>query len=202
MIIGLDFDNTIVGYDALFYKVAKERALVTDQVEVNKISVRDHLRKINQEAVWTEMQGYVYGFRLGEANSYPGVRQFFHWAAQSGHIINIISHKTRYPFLGPKYDLHEAARLWIKNNLNDECEIIIHEKNIFFEATKEEKLERINSVGCDVYLDDLPEILLADMFPDKTKRFLFDPDKKYNVHLNSDLQIINSWNDFKNILIA
>jgi len=39
---------------------------------VSKLAVRDHLRGIDQEDVWTEMQGYVYGARMDEAAMYPG----------------------------------------------------------------------------------------------------------------------------------
>ena len=48
MLIGLDFDNTIVSYDALFYKVAIEQKVVPASLPVNKVAVRDHLRSINK----------------------------------------------------------------------------------------------------------------------------------------------------------
>ena len=67
MRIGLDFDNTIVSYDALFHKVARERDCVPAATPVNKVAVRDYLRGVNQEDVWTAMQGYVYGARMDEA---------------------------------------------------------------------------------------------------------------------------------------
>ena len=44
MRIGLDFDNTIVSYDALFHRVAREQDVVPANTPVNKIAVRDHLR--------------------------------------------------------------------------------------------------------------------------------------------------------------
>jgi len=28
----------------------------------------------------------------------------------------IVSHKTQFPYLGPKYDLHEAALAWLTKN--------------------------------------------------------------------------------------
>ena len=43
MIIGLDFDNTIVSYDSLFHKVSVEQNLINEIFEVNKIKIRDYL---------------------------------------------------------------------------------------------------------------------------------------------------------------
>ena len=53
MRIGIDFDNTIVSYDELFHKVAVEQALVSN-MQI-KLAVRDYLRKIDNEPVWTEL---------------------------------------------------------------------------------------------------------------------------------------------------
>ena len=71
MLIGLDFDNTIVSYDALFHKVAVEQALVPSDLPKSKLMVRDYLRKVNNETAWIEMQG-VYGARMVDAAAYPG----------------------------------------------------------------------------------------------------------------------------------
>lgn len=201
MIIGLDFDNTIVSYDALFHKVAAEKGLVAEGVAINKVAVRDHLRKAGQEPVWTEMQGYVYGARLDEAVSYPNVRSFLRWSLEQGHSINIVSHKTRHPFIGPKYDLHDSAMSWIGKHLVDQYGSLVGSDNIFFEPTKEDKISRIKDLGCEVFLDDLPEIFLATKFPDQTRRFLFDPENNYTKEQYSSLNIVRDWEEFKNYLI-
>jgi hypothetical protein len=49
MIIGLDFDNTIVSYDSLFHKVSLEQNLINEIFEANKIKIRDYLRAVNKE---------------------------------------------------------------------------------------------------------------------------------------------------------
>ena len=51
MIVGVDFDNTIVAYDALFHRVASERGLIPATVAATKIAVRDALRASGQEAI-------------------------------------------------------------------------------------------------------------------------------------------------------
>jgi FMN phosphatase YigB (HAD superfamily) len=176
MHIGLDFDNTIVSYDALFHKVALEGGWVPAEVAVSKVSVRDHLRSIDKESIWTEMQGYVYGARMDEALAYPGVLDCLRWARDQGITVSIVSHKTRHPFLGKPYDLHAAAAHWIDLYLQDAKGPLVKSEQVYFELTKDSKVKRIADIGCTVYVDDLPEILLAQTFPASTRKILFDPD--------------------------
>lgn len=193
MRIGIDFDNTIVSYDALFHRVALEQGLVPPDLPPSKVSVRDHLRRIDKEDLWTEMQGYVYGARMDEAAMYPGVLEFFHWARHNAVAVAIVSHKTRHPFLGPKYDLHAAARIWVAHHLRDGDGTLVQPPNVYFELTKEEKLARVAEIGCTHFVDDLPEILLAEGFPASTHRILFDPD---NHHADSPgITRMRRWQD-------
>ncbi len=179
MLIGIDFDNTIVSYDTLFYKVAEEQNAVPSSIARTKLAVRDHLRAIGKEDVWTEMQGYVYGARMAEADAYPGVIDFMKWARDSGIDLCIVSHKTKHPFIGPSYDLHAAARNWIDANLvAGEASLMVKDR-VYFELTKEEKIARIGQAQCDWFIDDLPEILQAPAFPQSVSRILFDPDRHH-----------------------
>ena len=86
------------------------KALYLRRVPTSKNAVRDYLRQINQEDRWTELQGYVYGPGMSQAQLYPGVLEFFDRCRSEGVEVFIISHRTRHPFLGEQYDLHEAAR--------------------------------------------------------------------------------------------
>lgn len=180
MRIGIDFDNTIVSYDELFHKVAIEQALVPADLPRSKLAVRDYLRKIDNEPVWTELQGFVYGTKMEDAKAYPFVIEFMKFARDKGICIAIISHKTKHPFVGPKYNLHEAARSWVASTLMDGVTNLVEPDNVFFESTKEEKIARIAHVGCDYFIDDLPEILLMPGFAKNLKRILFDPEGIHN----------------------
>lgn len=176
MIIGVDFDNTIVCYDGIFHRVAVERGLVPPEIPVNKTAVRDHLRRIGQEPAWTELQGYVYGPRMTEADIFPGVKEFFRTCRERGIPVKIISHKTRFPYAGEKHDLHAAALGWLeRQGFFSANEVGLPREAVFFELTKQEKLARIPSAGCTVFIDDLPEFLGEPAFPPGTCRFLFDP---------------------------
>jgi len=180
MLLGVDFDNTIVCYDALFHRVAREQGLIPADVPVNKSDVRNYLRRVDNEAAWTEMQGTVYGARLSEAAPYPGVLEFFEACRTAGIPTSIISHKTRHPFLGEQYDLHAAASAWLEQQgFFDAARLGLPRENVFFELTKPAKLARIGQCGCTHFIDDLPEFLGEPDFPAGVQRILFDPNQLY-----------------------
>ena len=198
MIIGLDFDNTIVSYDSLFHKVSVEQNLINETFEVNKIKIRDYLRSLNKEDAWTEMQGYVYGYRMQEAEPFPYIKDFFLKTTELGHNIYIISHKTKYPFLGEKYDLHEAAKNWIRKHLVQHANSRFTLENCYFEATKDDKVKKINEMNCDIYIDDLPEILENKYFPKNCNKILFDPENNYHENSFKNITIKKSWHQIIN----
>jgi hypothetical protein len=202
MRIGIDFDNTIVSYDKLFHKVAIEKQFVPPNTPSNKLAVREYLRRTDKEAIWTELQGYVYGARIGEASAFPGVVEFIQRAGDAGHILAIISHKTKYPFLGAKYDLHAAAHLWVKRNLSIGATSLIPADHVFFVSTKEEKIALVKKFACDVFIDDLPEILLSPAFPVASRRFLFDPEGHHGKADFPNCFVFRSWIDIQGILSA
>jgi hypothetical protein len=196
--IGIDFDNTIVSYDELFHRVALERNLVPTGLPATKLSVRDYLRQASKEDTWTELQGYVYGARMEDAVAYPGVIDFFEWARAAGVSLAIVSHKTRHPFLGRAYDLHEAARGWVNKFLLGEADPLIDTHDVYFELTKSEKIARIARLELDYFIDDLPEILIAENFPGCTGRILFDPDANHPV--DARMAVFSEWNQINGYL--
>jgi hypothetical protein len=149
--------------------------------------------------LWTEMQGLVYGARMAEAEAYPGALAFMRWARGAGHKLFIVSHKTRHPFLGPRYDLHAAARGWIEQSLRDESGALVEPANAYFELTKEEKCARLDALGCDCFVDDLPELLDSPAFPKRVTPLLFDPDGH---HAGSSLQSVRSWNELQALIAS
>jgi hypothetical protein len=176
MLLGVDFDNTIVCYDQIFHRVARERGLVPENVPVNKGAVRDYLRQVGREQDWTELQGYVYGPRLCDAEPFPGVLDYFRHAVRAGAAVCIISHKTRHPYLGPQYDLHESAWGWLEQHgFFSADEIGLPRDHVYLELTKFAKLDRIARVGCTHFIDDLPELLAEPGFPTGVARVHFDP---------------------------
>lgn len=195
MRIGLDFDNTIVSYDSLFHKVALEQGVVPINIPVNKVAVRDYLRTVDKEIVWTEMQGHVYGARMNEADAYPGLFDALEALLMAGHELFIVSHKTKYPFIGEKHDLHAAASGWIAENLQRVGRMLMLRENVFFELTKADKIARIAALHCDVFVDDLPEILMAQQFPETTLRLLFDPENHHCQNVPEFVSRVGCWQE-------
>lgn len=190
--IGIDFDNTIASYDEVFYKAALEKNLIPKEIFTAKGSVRDYLRIVSNEDAWTELQGYIYGARMDLAQAYPGVSQFLSRCHAKEIPAFIISHKTLYPFLGPKYDLHMAARNWLNRQPFSWI------PPVFFELTLQEKLKRIALQGCTVFIDDLPELLANKDFPSHVQKVLFDPHRLHPQEGN--YLYATSWDEISRIL--
>ncbi len=199
MIIGFDFDNTIASYEQVFFKAAVQRDLISAEGPQSKLEIREALRAAGREDEWTELQGYVYGPGMSLARPFDGVCDAFKALSARGAKLHIISHRTRHPFLGPDYDLHAFAREWIANQ--DLCNGTgLRPGDIFFEETKEAKSARIGALGCEAFVDDLPEILSADHFPRDTQRFLFDPN---GTHAPGEgVTPVNSWDALTRALLA
>lgn len=158
MIWGIDFDNTLVDYSDVFHRVGRDLGLVPPEAPVQKQALRDFLRAAEREDKWTELQGYVYGERIQEARPYAGAREFIAARRSEGIPVYIISHKTQYPFAGPRCDLRNAARDWLAH-YNFEAD------GVFFEPSAAAKVARIRAQGCTHFVDDLPEFLLREDFP-------------------------------------
>src|ERR1700740_3397983 len=103
MRVGIDFDNTIACYDGVFHAAALERGLIPPELGRDKNSVRDYLHHAGRRDDFTKLQGYVYGTRMELVAPYAGFAEFAASARRAGHELSIISHKTRYPILGPKH---------------------------------------------------------------------------------------------------
>ncbi len=174
MVLGVDFDNTIVRYDDLFHRIAVEQKLISESVAKRKKDVRDVLRSQGQEREWTELQGYVYGARMAEAQPFPGVLDFFAHCIREKIPVYIISHKTRTPAQGPAYDLHESARKWLEQQgFFDPKKIGLAKDHVSFAGTRPEKVKLIGERGCTHFIDDLEETFLEPSFPKGVERILF-----------------------------
>jgi len=176
VLIGVDLDNTIVCYDDLLRAVALERGLIPESLPPSKQAVRDWLRRAGQEELWTELQGHVYGVRMQKARPFPGALEFFARCRTLAIPVLIISHRTRYPYLGEEHDLHQAARAWLEaRGFCDPNRTGLRADRVYLELTKREKLARIASAACSHFIDDLPEFLDEPAFPSGVEKILFDP---------------------------
>jgi hypothetical protein len=193
MRIGIDFDNTIACYDGVFHAAALERGLIPPDVGRDKNSIRDHLNGAGRDKDFTELQGYVYGTRMDLVALYPGFLEFVAAARKAGHQLFIISHKTKHPILGPKHDMHAAARGFLAaRGLVGDRPSQIDPASVFFELTNEDKIARAASLRCEAFVDDLPEILAMPGFPDGMRRILFDPENQFETSSDPACDFIRS----------
>ncbi len=193
--IGIDFDNTIVCYKPVFEKIIQKQPLIPKQLPPNKTALRNYLRSVGKEEEWTRLQGYIYGEGMILAEPFPGLGSFFHACQMKNIQISIISHRTKTPYLGAPVDLHAAARQWLAGQ-----SFFTPKVHAYFECTLREKLERIAASGCDLFVDDLPELLQEKDFPSHVQKTLFDPE---NQSPNTQEWIsLPSWTQALSILLS
>ena len=197
-IIGLDFDNTLITYDELFYKLSLEKNLIKENFSQNKIAIRDYLRSKGEEEKFTLLQGEVYGLRIEEAKPAQNMIQTLYYLKQKGYKFEIVSHKTKKPYAGPPYDLRKAAMKWLeKNNFFNHKFLNLSKNDIYFAETKTEKINKINQSKFDYYIDDLPDIL--ERLDLNIKGILYCPN---NGKSNKEKYIfLQDWSKLKEFLI-
>jgi FMN phosphatase YigB (HAD superfamily) len=198
-VIGIDLDNTLISYDKLFHALALEQGLIARDLPVNKTEVRDFLRRVGKEPAWTALQGLAYGARIREAEIFEGALDFLREGARRGWEMHIVSHKTRAPIVGEPVDLHEAARGWLEVKAVH-GEMGLPRENVWLEVTKAAKISRIRELGCDVFIDDLPELLLDAEFPAGTRRILFAPQGAGVKEMPADVAVARSWAEITRLL--
>lgn len=198
MRIGIDFDNTIADYEGVFHAAALERGLIDPDFPKGKNAVRDFLNGSGRQDDFTALQGHVYGRRMDLARLYPGFRDFVGDARAMKHDVFIVSHKTRFPLLGPKYDMHKAALAFLQDHGISGADSVSPEQ-IYFEETKEQKIVRAAALDLDVFIDDLPEILAMPGLPERCRRILFAPGGSQN---EAPFEVCGSWPEITALLFG
>lgn len=180
MLLGVDFDNTIVCYDHVFFAAALEKGLIPPELPVSKRQVRNFLHEYGLEDAWTELQGIVYGQRIQSGLPFPGVLEFFTRCRQEGIPIRIISHKTTFSKVGPtRINLRTAALRWMASRHFFDTEGLgLSRTDILFGETRQEKIEHIFQSGCTHFIDDLEEVFLEKTFPINIEKIFFAPNRQ------------------------
>lgn len=176
MRIGLDFDNTIIRYDEVFRQTALQRGLLAPGFPGSKQQVRDAIRcQLDGELKWQALQGYVYGKGIEGATLFPGVSDFLRRARTLGDTVLIVSHKTEHGHFDPdKTNLRAAAMRWMEEQgFFTERGFSMTPGHVHFASSRSEKLSRIAELECDIFVDDLEEVLTDEAFPGCVRRILF-----------------------------
>ena len=161
MRIGLDLDNTIINYDSAFIAAANSLEVNLPEFCITKTEIKNFVRTLDQgEILWQRLQGKVYSeFIISHGQLYPGVKRFLLHSKLAGHEVLIVSHKT----LIAHYDDCElpirelATQFLITNGLIGGSYPLV--SSVYYESTREKKINKILSLEFDWFIDDLPEVL-------------------------------------------
>ena len=194
MLIGLDFDNTLVCYDEAIIRLADKLLKLPPDLPRTKLAIRDYLREANREHEWTVFQGELYGPGMSYAEPFEHSVETMQILKTAGYSLCIVSHRSFTPYAGPAYDLHAAARAWIDENLA--LDLIVNSQAFFYE-TMEQKIAAIGALECEIFVDDLPIVLSNEVFPSTCQPILFDPE---NFHANVNFVRITHWNQLPMML--
>lgn len=195
-IIGIDLDNTLVCYDELFHFVAHQEGLIELSAPNGKERIRDAIRLLPQgERKWTRLQAIVYGPRISGATAFEGSEMFLRHCSEQGTKAVIVSHKTHFVTLdGKPVDLRDSALAWMKaRKFFDPDGCGLSPNNVFFESTRSEKIERIRTLGCTHFIDDLAEVFAESSFPRDVAKLLFAP---HGANAGSqEIKVFSTWRD-------
>ena len=171
--IGLDLDNTIIDYSKAFPVIAKTLGLPASFRRRDEI--RDRLRvSPPHDFEWQEFQALLYTKGLEYARPASGLEQFLGECSSLGVRVFIVSHKTgRTPEAFGAHDLHAPAMNWLV--VNNVVPNFVADTDVYFCPTQVEKIQTINDVDVEVFVDDLSEILTDSGLPDTMVRWHFVP---------------------------
>ena len=197
MIIGLDLDNTIAAYEDALHIISNQFDEIPNHISKTKQEIKNFFKDNKLEERWTYIQGELYGPGMKYAVPYPGFNEFLEKALLKDYQVNIISHRSLKPYGGQNYDLHGIAKDWIKKNIPTQNQNRSFE--IYILETLEEKIEMIDTLGCNVFLDDLRKVLNHKKFPKNTAKYLFS---QTTTMVDKDITQVQSWAIFSELIGA
>jgi len=177
MRIGVDFDNTLVCYDRAFAAVGREAGLLPADFTGGKDAVKCRLLRERPDGyLWEKLQGLVYGQLIDRGEVYQGVDEFFRRCReQNGWQVYVVSHKTVLAHHDPlRTDLRESALGWMRRQgFFAKDGFGLDATRVFFEDTRDAKVRRIGALDCQIFVDDLPEVLEHAAMPAGCRKILF-----------------------------
>jgi hypothetical protein len=179
VVIGVDFDNTLICYDQAFHQVALAEGLIPAGTPAAKREVRDAVRLgPSGEPGWQRLQSQVYGPRIRQSRPAAGAREFLDRCARERVPVFIISHKTEFATLDPgTTSLRRAALDWLEGE-GFFTGAGLGPGSVRFGATRAEKLDHIRQTRCTHFIDDLEEVFREPAFPAGVQGILYAPDRE------------------------
>lgn len=164
--IALDLDNTLIRYDSAFRSAAARLGCLPGEASCDKSTIKASALAMGGNELWTRLQGLAYGEEISKAELFPGCVEF---AASAREELVIVSHKTRFPAIGARTDLREAALAFLAGT--PLAGLPVH-----FLESRAAKVAKLAELRPRALLDDLPEVFSTPGFPRETVFHLFDPE--------------------------
>lgn len=176
-VIGIDLDNTIACLDDVLYRQALDRGWIAPGAPASKQSVRDAVRLLTDgEAKWQQLQAYIYGPGMACAEPSAGVKPFLEACQAHAVQLYVVSHKTERAAAAPDGpNLREAALSWMEQAGLLDGHLGITCREVYFEQSRADKLDRIRRLRCTHFIDDLEETFRERAFPAGVTRLLYAP---------------------------
>jgi len=200
-VIGVDFDNTLISYDDVIYKVALQRGLIHSETRKLKKDIRESIRELpNGEMEWQKVQAVVYGPRIRDGKLIDGVQKFFASCEPYKVRVYIISHKSEFAkFNETGTNLRDTAMAWMRKNRFFEFDGLgLSQEDVYFESTRREKIERIRYLECTHFIDDLEETFLDELFPTNVGKILYAPHMQHS--FADGLRVTSTWEEISGFL--
>jgi hypothetical protein len=193
-VVGIDLDNTLVSYDHVLHRAAVNRGLIGAGTDVGKRAVRDEIRLgPGGEVEWQKLQALVYGPLMPQARMVAGVCEFVRACRDRRLTVYVVSHKTEFAgYDETRTNLRQAALDWMRAQRFFDAEGLgLEPADVFFESTRDEKIERIRLLGCTHFIDDLEEVLVDPAFPARIVKILYAPDAALDAA--GEIKVMPSW---------
>jgi len=208
--IGVDFDNTIVQYDALFYRIAISDGLVNASHPIDKTAIRETIRTLEDgEMQWRTLQAKVYGQYILEAHASIGMLSFFRKCREVEVPVYVVSHKSAYSANAPEpggspVNLRDAAWKWLEQQeFFDKDQIGLERGHVFFESKRVDKISRLIQLNCDFFIDDLEETFLEPYFPNAIHKILYSKNEvSKSLSQVPNLNVIADWTDIEQHILG
>ena len=198
MLVGLDLDNTIIDYDTAFAQAARLAGWVRADFAGSKRDLRTLLwAQPDGDRIWRGLQARVYGPEISGAALAKGYHDFATRAADAGAELVIISHKTAFAAAAPDGpDLRQCALEWMSDHgVTGSSPGQVRADRVIFADSRDAKISAIRSARCEVFVDDLTEVLLHPEFPARTTRLHFYPGASDGPPADPALVTCRSWRD-------
>jgi len=166
---GFDLDNTLIDYSHAVQKYCSNEGL--DECKTLN-ELRTLLRRSDKSGrLWQLAQGWLYTDGLLYARAGRGAVELCEFLKNSNIERMIVSHKTTHTpaFCGQK-PLREVATKWI--SAGELADYFLGNEKIYFEATRALKVERIQKLNFNYFVDDLAEVFQEPGYPKDVTSFL------------------------------